>query len=377
MLMVLDNNPARTQLLEEYTKNGVLPDAIQVLRANDVLDFDPNTLSNAPRGFQEWNTFGAGDGCPGRSSWHPKKQEHELIGWMIAMHMVHAMELAHGMMQEPNWQERYSHDDFDHVPYPPPVNIKNLPKNDESITQLLYGYKDGNEYNMKEISCRTSFLPAVDDSKGLPSIIVSGLAETDLDMMQERPNELYKRGWVLDVSKVERDTKKKVEQCGGLGYIDMKVALYGIPESGTLRLWLPSNENVFGEEARDFFDSLVICEANENREKDACQLNEDMQYIVGGERVAPKDVSYIAGAGEYLKRKTCVSVGIPENAKITRLGNVETISGELLSDKDKRRLAGSVETDDEVGLLVDIAAGPRVSRQKGACCVSHIIWEQH
>jgi len=294
------------------------------------------------------------------------------------MHMVHAMELAHAMMQEPNWQERYSRDDFNQVlHYPPPINNNKLPKNDDSVTQLLYGYKDGNEYNMKETSCRTSFLPAVDDSKVLPSIVVSGLAGTDLDMMQERPNELYKRGWVLDVSKVERNTKKKVEQCGGLGYIDMKVALYGIPESGTLRLWLSSNDNVFGEEARDFFDSLVICEANENREKGACQLNEDMQYIVGGERVAPKDVSYIAGAGEYLKRKTCVSVGIPDNAKITRLGNVETIGGDLLSDKDKRRLGGSVETDDEMGLLVDITAGPRVSREKGACCVSHVIWEKH
>jgi hypothetical protein len=158
----------------------------------------------------------------------------------------------------------------------------------------------------------------------------------------------------------------------------MKVALYGIPESGTLRLWLSSNDNGVGEEARDFFDSLVICEANENREKDACQLNEDMQYIVGGERVAPQGISYIAGAGEYLKRKTCVSVGIPDNAKITRLGNVETIGGDLLSDKDKRRLGGSVEKDDdEVGLLVDITAGPRVSREKGACCVSHVIWEKH
>jgi hypothetical protein len=382
MMILLDNNPERTKLLEEYTSRNILPDAIQVQRANDVLDFNPSTLSqnNAPRGFQEWDKFGAGDGCPGRSSWHPKKQEHELIGWIIAMHMVHAMELAHAMMQEPNWQERsYSRDDFNPVlPYPPPINKNKLPKNDDSVTQLLYGYKDGNEYNMKETSCRTSFLPAVDDSKVLPSIVVSGLAGTDLDMMQERPNELYKRGWVLDVSKVERNTKKKVEQCGGLGYIDMKVALYGIPESGTLRLWLSSNDNGVGEEARDFFDSLVICEANENREKDACQLNEDMQYIVGGERVAPKDISYIAGAGEYLKRKTCVSVGIPDNAKITRLGNVETIGGDLLSDNDKRRLGGSVETDDdEVGLLVDITAGPRVSREKGACCVSHVIWEKH
>ena len=34
----------------------------------------------------------------------------------------------------------------------------------------------------------------------------------------------------LGCEQTERDTKNKVDKCGGLGYIDMKVALYGISE---------------------------------------------------------------------------------------------------------------------------------------------------
>jgi len=320
--------------------------------------------------------FGAPDGCPGRSSWHPKKKEHELIGWMIAMHMVQAMELAHTMMQEDGWQTKYGQDNTNSISFPPPIHSP--PANDEAVTELMYGHKDGEENTMKHVSCRTSFLPAVDHTKVLPSVIVSGLAKTELDMMQERPDELYQSGWTLDVSKMERDTKKKVDKCGGLGYIDMKVALYGIPESGTLRLWLPSNNKKgSGDKALDLFDSLVICEANESRDKEACQLNEDVQYVVGGENVSSNAITHIAGAGEYLKRKTCVHVRIPSEAKVTRLGSVEPIEGGTLAKEDKIRLAGPEASDDAVGLLVDISASSRVSRQKGACCVSHIIWEQH
>lgn len=375
LFLMLDTNKERTKVLDAYSKTGLLPDAIRVGRANDVLDFDPTTMKNPPAGFKDWDQFGSPKGCPGRSSWHPKKMEHELIAWMIAMHMTKAMELAHAMMQEQGWQHKYGQDNLVSLSFPPPIHSP--PTNDESVTGLMYGHKDNDEYYMNHISCRTSFLPAVDHNKVLPSVIVSGVAKTDLDMMQERPDDLYKQGWVLDVSKMERDTKKKVERCGGLGYIDMKVSLYGIPESGALRLWLPSKEEVFGDDAQEFFDSLVICEANESRDKEACTLNEDIQYIVGGEKVASQDVKHIAGAGEYLKRKTCVNLPIPAAAKVTRLGDVTPLDGVTLTDEDKIRLAGPEAADDAVGLLVDITASSRVTRQKGACCVSHIIWEQH
>jgi hypothetical protein len=342
--IMLDNNKERSQVLEAYAKTGLLSDAIRVSRAELTIPENP------PPGLRDWDQFGAPDGCPGRTVWHPKKMEHELIGWTIAMHMVDAIERAFTIMQESNWQQKYGNQVSQKLVFLPPINKP--PQNEDAVTALMYGHEENGEYRMKEISCRTSFLPAVNNEKVLPSVVVSGLAETQLDMMEERSDDLYKSGWVLDVSKLERDTKRKVERCGGLGYIDMKVALYGIPESGTLQLWLPSR----GDDARRF--TLIICEANENRDKDACKLNADIQYVVGGVEV--DNVTHIRGAGEYLKRQTCVSIDIPAAAKVTRLGD--------------RPIAGHGK--DDVGLLVNITARSNVSREKGACCVSHIIWEQ-
>ena len=371
MFIMLDGNAERSKLLESYTQAGILPDALRVVREK-IVDKKLLQLANPPVGLRDWDEFGAPKSCPGRTNWHPKKMEHQLIGWMIAMHMVDAMELAHGMMQDINWKDVHGEEEETGVPFPPPFT--DLPENDASVTELMYGHNEGGAYFMRDISCRTSFLPAVNHDKVLPSVVVSGLAKTDLDMMEERSDALYKSGWVLDVSKVERGTKKKVEECGGLGYIDMKVALYGIPESGTLRLWLPGKSNG-SDDARQSFDDLIICEANESREKDACQLNSDLNYVVGGVEVPSSSIKHINGAGAYLKRETCVNIGIPSGAKITRLGNVVTSGGEKLSAEDRTRLSGPEASDTDVGLIVDITARSNVSRTKGACCVSHIIWE--
>jgi hypothetical protein len=231
------------------------------------------------------------------------------------------------------------------------------------------------------LSCRTSFVPATDEKKTLPSIVVSGFAEANLDIMIDRTEEHYKEGWVLDVSKIERDTKRKVERCGGLGYIDMKIAMYGIPESGKLRLWLPFEGPSHGDhshsaedvDAKHWFDDLIFCEANEKRSDDACKLYQDMTIEVGGVEIS--SIHEVSGAAEYLKRKTCVNVGIPNGAKVTKLGQVTTTDGHLLSSQDKMRLAGG--DDNSVGIVVDIRAKPKVTLQGGACCLSHIVWEMH
>jgi hypothetical protein len=242
---------------------------------------------------------------------------------------------------------------------------------------------------MKQLSCRTSFLPAVDQDKVLPSVVVSGMSPgiTADNIMEVRSDGAYQSGWVLDVSKVERQTKVKVEQCGGLGYVDMKIALYGIPESGPLRLWLPlegesvhlHNEHDHKDDdtaAKHWFDDLVVCEANEKRPASACQLDSDVEYTVGG--VVVESTRMIAGAGEYLKRKTCVNVGVPANAQVTKLGDVRAVDGSAISPEARIQLAGSGEPeDDRVGLIVDVKVKDKVTRDNGACCLSHIVWEQH
>jgi hypothetical protein len=379
MLIMLDTNAARSKLLKDYHEQNILPDAVRVAKGKEVVDKSLLDLPDEekPEGLRDWDTFGAPDSCPGRSSWHPRKKEHEFIGWMLAMHMLKAAERAHDMIQDDEQWETHHARELALQPFPPLLS-KDPPSNPKPVMELLYGHDDG---RMRDISCRTSFLPAVDHEKVLPSVVVSGMAKDveSLDIMNERSDELYKSGWVLDVSKIERDTKKKVEKCGGLGYIDMKIALYGIPESGTLRLWLPfegGGSHPDTSDARQWFDDLIICEANEKRKDEACQLDSDLTYVVGGVEVSSTSVTHVDGAGLYLKRKTCVHVGVPDGSTITKLGDVKTAEGSLLTTEDKRRLGGSQASDDDVGLLVDVTAHSKVSRANGACCLSHIRWEQ-
>jgi hypothetical protein len=366
MIIMVDNNMLRAQLLQNYVKSGLLQGALTVAKAESVIDSTLLGLPDIqkPPGLREWDVFGAPDSCPGRGSWHPKKQEHEFMGYMIAMHFVHALERVYEkqLAAPDQWFKPYLQTpDRPKILFPDPLSSP--PPNDASVTEILYGTKvKDNRYQMKELSCRTNFLPATDHEKVLQSLIVSGMAvqATMANIMESRSDDMYQKGWVLDVSEVERDTKRKVEQCGGLGYIDMKIALYGAPESGPLELFLPyegpPHDNDVASDAQRWFDGLIICEANDKRSKQACQLDRDVEYTVGGIEVS--NVVMVNGAGEYLKRKTCVNVGVPAGAQISR-----------------QKADGDAQ--ESIGLSVRITAKSPVTRKDGACCLSHIVWEQH
>jgi hypothetical protein len=382
MIIMLDKDQRRSDVLKQYTDKGILADAITVGRKEDVLDTKTlESLKALPPGFQEWDEFGAPARCPGRGAWHPKRQEHSMIGWIIAMHFVQVLERAYEMLQNP---EQVIRSNTARPLFPKPVNP--MPSNDLEVNELLFGHQQegSDEYLLKDLSCRTSFIPTMDETNTLPSIIVSGFAEPDLDIMVDRTQEHYNEGWVLDVSTVERATKRKVEQCGGLGYLDMKIALYGTADSGKLRLWLPfegpshddhqhsANDNDDAD-AKHWFDDLLFCEANEKRPEEACKLYQDLAIEVGG--VPVNSIHEVSGAAEYLKRKTCVNVGIPKGAKVTPLGQVTAMDGKLLSQQDKSRLGNG--DDHAIGIVVDVTAKSTVTLENGACCLSHIVWEMH
>jgi hypothetical protein len=313
---------------------------------------------------------------------------------MLAMYFCNAIEQAIQLtQQQKDWKRRYSTEPASatttsRMVFPPPLTEP--PPNDAAVTNLLYGHQqhdsDSNksqEYRMHHVSCRTNFLPALDSDKILPSIVVSGLSPSlpggDLDnILTERTDAHYRSGWVMDVSSIERDTKLKVDACGGLGYVDMKIALYGIPESGTLRFWLPvqpEQKSSSSTLASDYLHELVICEANEKRPDKACHLDHDLTYTVGGVKVG--QTTMIKGAAEYLKRSTCVHVGIPAKAQVTSLDQVKDSKGNPLTTDVQRRLAGSHPSAEKhlVGLVVDIQVTGAVTRKDGACCISHIVWE--
>eukprot|EP00978_Attheya_sp_CCMP212_P040122 scaffold215645_cov42-Attheya_sp.AAC.2 len=373
-MMLLDNKNSRQEMLQTYVDAGVLLDPIALGQPSNVKGMiDSKYLSmpeeERPEGYQKWDEWGSPRGSPGQNAWHPKYKEHELIGWNVAMHMLPALERAAEIMAESpnNWRETYGATATSTTTLIPPK----LPdsNNDASIQRMLYG-KEGTStdaWEMNAISCRTSFLPVVDTFHSLTSAAISGVANIPDDALASRDEDAYTNGWVLDVGKTERNTKRKVEKIGGLGYIDMKLALYGIPSSGTIQFWLshePKNNDTPQREddkAVNWFDALVICEVNEKRGPNECQMERDMEFIVGGSPVSSfKTPEKIKGVASYLQKEVCVHVPIPPDAKITRR---------------------NINKDDQinhVGLTVEVSVtGQHVTRADGACSISHIVWEQH
>jgi hypothetical protein len=357
LVLALDKHKGRCKLLQDYADQDLLRDALCVAKPSEIIPKATLELDEAlqPPGLQKWTDFGAPDKCPGRGSWHPKKMEHATIAWTLASYFVDALEVAIELQQQGAIPAvAFSAP----VVFPPPLS-PSLPDNPPAVQNLLFGHATNpNLYELHKVSCRTNFLPAVDEDNLLTSLVVDGLVAeaTAATILNERSDALYSQGWVLDVSKVERDTKKKVDKCGGLGYVDMKMALYGTAQSGPLHLWLPADDNNHEDhdhadaQASHWVDSVVICEANEKRPETACRLTHDLQYTVGGVIVA-SPVPVLRGAAEYLKRPTCVSVEVPQEAQMTQ------------------------RNGSEWGLDLVVRAADSVTRDRGACCLSHVIWE--
>ena len=360
MFVMVDNKPTRKNVLNYYVDKGYLIDPLILGRADVAVRKEVLKLSEEKRpiGLQKWEEWGAPKGAPGQSPWHPKKMEHELMGWMLAMYFVEAVEVALGIMEGGNddWKETLLHDEmYQHNKdrtLPPPTTDGS----GSGVLSLLHGVKNQNneeEWTMPPVSCRTSFLPNL--SGHLESIIVSGVTKDDTDMIQPRNDALFNTGWVMDVGKVERETKEKVNKYGGLGYIDMKTALYGIPSSGILKLWLPyegsSHTLRSNDRALDYFQSVVFCEVNEKRGDKECNMISDLEFHIGGTTISKQHVKQIKGVASYLKKDICIHVDIPTDAKIT-------------------------EKDGRFGLDVEVAVvNSQVSRENGACSISHVIWQ--
>jgi hypothetical protein len=337
---------------KRYMDLGVLEDPLVIHTDPAVKPFLALQEEMRPHGFQEWRTFGAPPGAPGPARHHPAVKEHEFIAWIIAMHLLSAMEvLALELLTEhtsrPLDGKSYSHK----VGLPPPL----LPLKGNAIS-LFHGISGGtnhegtHNWTMRNIQCRTSFEKIVKGS--IEEIVVGGTSGDGLDLMLPKGHLYYNKGWVMDLGEAEKKAKLKLERYGGLGYQDVKKSYYGIKASGALRLLLPhgsiKRELKDTDDALYWFKSLVVCEVNERRGGGECILEQDVQFVVGG--IIATNVRYIDEEGvSYLGKKICVTVDIPLNARVTPSGSL-TVDISVLSNK--------------------------VTLKTGACSVSHVVWEE-
>ncbi|KAL9183843.1 hypothetical protein ACHAXT_004699 [Thalassiosira profunda] len=364
LFVILDTKRPRMDLLQKYVDVGALPDPI-ALQGKDAVDKKQLEKwlaapdETTPTGFKDWDQWGAPKGAPGQGPWHPKKKEHELIGWMLAAHMFEALEEALQIMGDAGWKERIQAEQrrklqTTEVVLPKPVtDAKNT-----GVESIIHGSPeaDASKWLMNKVSCRTSFLPNI--SGNFDTIVQSGVAKDEEDMLKARDDSLFAKGWAMDVGKLERETKEKVQRYGGLGYIDMKTALYGIPSSGALKLWLPHEGTGKGwigpdddDRASTYFGTVILCEVNEKRGDKECRMTSDLSFKVGDVDISNEAVYQVKGIASYLKKDICIGLSIPEEATV--------------SSKD----AG-------FGLDIEVTVtSPGVTREDGACSISHVIWE--
>jgi hypothetical protein len=341
-LLVKDTHLAssRRDLIRQYVELDLLLDPV-VIHTDPAADpFLSIEETFRPSGFQEWRKFGAPPDAPGQAAHHPGVKEHELIGWILGMHFLAALELVVASLEDGSLLQCV---ETKRLPMPSPLSTN-------STYSLFFGVEsESHGWEMNKVNCRTSYEPIV--SGNLSDVIVSGTSGDGVDILMAKGAMYYTKGWVLDLSEGERLAKRKLDRYGGLGFLDSKKAYYGIFASGPLKIFLPSRGAVH-DLAATTIKSLVLCEVNEKyRSEESCKVEKQLGFVVGGAN-ATHVASVDAPGTLYLGHKLCLDVGIPKDARL------------------------SVHND-MVGLMLQISViDKHIYKKERACSISHIVWEE-
>jgi hypothetical protein len=346
MLLMKDTHMAvnRSLMIRKYVEAGAMYDPI-------VLHTDPATEpflqmeeGSRPEGFKLWRQFGAPPNAPGKSKHHPAKQEHEFIGWLLVMHFLSALELL--ALSDMNLYQLKDLPTASSLPAP-------MHPKESSLSRILYGTNEDNTWKMEHTSCRTSFDPIMGGD--LRDIVVSKTIDS-LDMMLPKGAMMYNTAWVLDLGDSERRAKQQLARFGGLGFIDSKKAFYGVHASGSIEFFLEQNK-----EMQNKISSVIVCESNEKRDPNACIIETDMNFMIGGLNVEVESIDFTGFT--YLGKNICVYMSVPPEAKPMK-------KKVIVNDA-----ASKTSSSDADGFVLEVyVRNPRIRKKEQACCISHVIW---
>lgn len=358
-------------LFDSYVDDGTIKDPIVLSIEDAMQSFLSLSEDILPTGFHEWRKFGAPKESPGQTSHHPGVKEHELIGWLLAMHFLAALELVSFIL---------SLEEYDGKQIPTTTNRNSLPSPihgsavSPNLHSLFYGHEtrtfrdDGSaSWKLNSVHCRTTYDPILTNK--LQDIVVGGSVGEDLDIMLPKGAQMYNSGWVLDMGESEKKAKRTLERFGGLGFVDSKKAYYGIRASGPLELFVPCDgrediaQQMLGPQlslpASTCFRTLVVCEVNEKHVTgQECNLDSDLSFNIGGipvERVHPIN----ATGTQYWGRNICISIDIPAES--------------TLSKRHRKVDEGKLDVGLSVGISVTNIG---ITYRSGPCSISHFVWEQ-
>ena len=358
-----------------------------------------------PEGFKDWLEFGAPPGAPGKSRLNLSLKQHQLIGWLLSMHFLGALELAVASMigSKPLFEDSFALDgenlnlksDSDRyiLTHPFSSNDINIDKSLGNMPSVLFGEPVGelssnsSQWSMDPIYCRTSFDPII--SGELKDIIISGKDAENIDLLLPRGPMHYNKNWVLDLGPESKQSASTLKQYD-LGYQDGRKAYYGVQPSGKMKLFLPFERTNLDTKAKNkspptkvyanaYFKSVIVCEVTDYRGEDQCNLERDVSFVLGGVNAT---ASYIIANGvTYRGKKACVSIDVPSDSLLTTKKEMEHERDEEIKDSSNHRsLFSKTKFDslDEFGISLEIfVSAKEIFWKDGPCSVSHVIWVQN
>ena len=410
-------------VLQSYIQNKIIPSSSFIFNtiSNSIIKpylvFQPQSR---PPGFQQWYDYNIPFYArTEKTKLHPTAQEHQLMGWILGLHFLTALQLiADKDENEKKKMVETAMTNFGTSHLPPPFTnstyyhplsygtpISQIPSTESSLSTSS---SSNNRWYMKQRHCYTSFRPPFDSkvdpntdymssvsSHHLSNIIQSGTVADHLDILLPKGPMFYNKGWVLDMI---TEHKQKLKQQAALGYKDYKVGYFGVKASQKISFILPhfgnhSDDTNKGSkiQASSVFSSLTICGITDHNalNDNACKMDTDMMFYIDG--IKSPNISYLKGEEvSYLGSQLCVLVAIPgdsfvtfqdpkEDTRILDKSDTQTQLKRSKNNNIKRKLhkddKGTLRNS--LGLKLEIeVVNPKVSLKTGPCSVSHIIWEQ-
>jgi hypothetical protein len=311
-----------------------------------------------PVGFQQWNDFGGPPGAPGKTKFHLSQKQHELVGWMLSMHLLSALEWSVlGNNPAPTAASASAS-----LSAPVESSSMALDSNPDPWSSLLAGVEKDGKWTVPPIHCRTaheSILPS-----NLNGLVVGGTVGEDLDVLLPRGPMFYTNGWVLDMEPSRKKEKQLMQQWDNMGFSDWNMAYWGIKASGVLSMYIPLAKRKSNKQISDLIEILVVCGSEQLNHEQECRLDSDVKFVLQGEETSAHLIE--SDAVSYQGKYNCVQVKIPATVKISKRARD--------SKPSKRTM---LEDSYNYGMSLDLqVVSERVAWDQGPCSVAHVVWQE-
>jgi hypothetical protein len=368
MLVFRSLNARGRSLLRYY--ESILPD---VLILNITFAAEPMLRSDAPSrpaGFADWSTF-SGQGTEAQQNLDLLSvQHHELIAWLLTMHMLAGM-MYNSVQRVLDFNmELSSHD------APSQASAKRLPRpkhlpTDRSWSLIVVGehasgLKCFSSYTLRSYHAignkleasggavndagNYALLPAVSTERDvapnhLNYLVIGGAVTTPMEQLLLPQASFFSQGWVLDLDLHSKRAKQRTAP-DFLGFDDWKAAYFGTASSPPLVLSIPEGTQ-----------QLWLCESSstysplETGGEIGCSIFRDVTIRVNG--VAVDHVEVVDSVSSF-EKKPCIFV---------------PLTAAPVNDATNRATSG-----DFLEVSLQVTSSQSANQRSSPCSLAHVLY---